>query len=202
MNELELLKLGIKKLLDRSTPVQLLEFNVDNESDRKAIQTAHDKWETEDNEDKNRTTQKYVFRDEYSFNHHGDDFKIYLNGQQELIPVVDDIHEQEPEIKVVEIEIGGQDLKTVHERDMDDELKKLIKQYAFSRNILIMENNKSNQSSEQETLNDFPQFIQDTINETLKFIDENKSEEFISTYLEEKLNTAHLFGYNEAKHNK
>lgn len=209
MNELELIKLGIKKLLDRSTPVQLFDFKVDTDADKKAVENAFNKWKSEDEKDEDRTVFKYVFRDEYSFNYLGNDFRLYVNGQVELLSLGtgNEIMEGEPEIKVIELSVDKKEPIIVAESQMDEELKKLINKYAYSRNILIMENNKSQNyqattTSSLDEPNDFQQFIQETIEESLRFIKENKSAEFMSSYLEEKLNTAHLFGYNEAKYKK
>lgn len=45
----------------------------------------------------------------------------------------------------------------------------------------------------------FAQFHKETTEEILKFIKEKKTDEFMTQYLDDKLNTAHLYGLNEAE---
>lgn len=196
MEREELLKLGIKKLLDRSEAVQLLEFEPDVTADKKSVEESYEFWNGKDDKE----PFKYVFRDQYSFDHEGTGFKIYINGQITLER--DDeygVEAHEPEIKVVEVETEGNEPVIISDKDMDDELKNLINQYSYSRNILIMEQAKNRT---QEAILDFQEFQRETVEELLEFIHAHKSDQFISTYIEEKLNTAHLYGYNEAKYNK
>lgn len=216
MSEEELIKLGLKKLLDRSVPVQLFDFDPDISADEKAVENALDAWKKE------KEPFKYVFRDGYSFDRHGTTFWLYINGQIELEPASDSNtieSESEPEIKVIEINITEKDGKTLNasevetkiitDKDMDSELTALSKKYAHGRNVLIDEANRkmglsyvpeSNfQQGGEIDKNAFADFIEETKTELVKFLKEKKSESFFENYIEEKLNTAHLLGYDEAE---
>lgn len=209
--EIQFAKLGIKKLLDKSTPIQLLDSAVDVSADEKAVEQAHNQWYGSDEEDESSSkTLRYVFADKYYFNYQGTGFWLYVNGHIELTPGVEkyEVEASEPEIKVIEVEIDEKEIVTISEKEMDDEIKKLINKYSYSRNILVMEQKKQPVDSYQqggtiESTPDFSEFNKETVEEALRYISENKSDEFMAAYLSEKLDTAHLYGFNEGKtHNK
>lgn len=226
MNKIELVKRGIKKLLDRSTPIQLFDFDIDRPADEQAVENALKIWH--ENIERNEIREPFIFtfRDGYSFDNQGITFWLYINGQTELLPDEDNnATEGETEIKVIEISVTEKDGRTLPASEvesqiitkdrMDDELKKLAKRYAEGRPFLMIRTHtsgiyKTGTSHESQTLekmqqggqtdrNEFAEFIQETESEMKDFLKQGKSNEFMVSWLEEKLNTAHLFGFNEGE---